>query len=397
MLNLDRAFRTMEKYGIDVLIGSTPENNFYLSNVWSVSHFAIRGVNIFTVLPRNGKPTMVLPQSELDQYAESQSWIKNIRCYGTFYMEISENMKKPLDFEEMLCKLIKIKSEKTSVEALINVILEQNLENMKIGVDELGLSFPMWSELQNRLPNATIIPASHVLKEIRMIKTDEEVRRLKKAAEISEKSLYAALEHAYEGMTEIDIAREFDKNVVESGGIPFLTLFGFGVRSALPNCIPTNKKLKKGDLIRFDGGCVYQHYYSDIAFVAVFGQPLEKHKRYYQAIMMGARKAINSIKPGVKASEVFGIALNTVRDNGIGHYRRHHCGHGIGVEIYDPPTIAPADDRLLEEGMVLCVETPYYEIGFGGLQIEKTVLVTKNGFKYLTSPIEDDEELLIIK
>lgn len=387
----------MEKYNIDVLIGATPENNFYLSDVWSVSHFAIRGVNIFTVLPRNGKPTLVLPQSELDQYAESHSWIKNIRCYGTFYMEISEKMESPLDFEEILCKSIRIKSEKNAVEALINVISEQDLGNMKIGVDELGLSFSMWSELQNKLPNATIVPASHVLKEIRMIKSDEEVRRLKKAAEISEKSFYAALEQAYEGVTEIDIAREFDKNVVENGGTPFLTLFGFGVRSALPNCVPTNHKLKKGDIIRFDGGCIYQHYYSDIAFTAVFGQPSERCKRYYQAIMKGAQKAINSIKPGVKASEVFRIALDTVKDNDIGHYKRHHCGHGIGVEIYDPPSLAPTDDRFLEEGMVLCVETPYYEIGFGGLQIEKTVLVTKDGFEYLTSPVEDNEELLIIK
>ncbi len=387
----------MEKHNIDVLIGTTPENNFYLSDVWCVSHFAIRGVNIFTVLPRNGKPTLILPQSELDQYAESHSWVKNIRCYGTFYMEILEKMESPLDFEETLCKLIGIKSEKTAVEALINVISEQDLGNMKIGVDELGLSFSMWSELQNKLPNATIIPASHVLKEIRMVKTDEEVRRLKKAAEISEKSFYAAIEQAYEGVTEINIAREFDKNVVENGGTPFLTLFGFGVRSALPNCVPTNHKLKKGDIIRFDGGCIYQHYYSDIAFTAVFGQPSEKCKRYYHAIIKGAQNAINAIKPGVKASEVFRIALNTVKDNGIGHYKRHHCGHGIGVEIYDPPTLAPTDNRPLKEGMVLCVETPYYEIGFGGLQIEKTVLVTKDGFKYLTSPVEDNEELMIIR
>jgi Xaa-Pro aminopeptidase len=396
-LNLNRAFKIMEKYDIDVLIGSTPENNFYLSNVWSVGHFAIRGVNIFTILPRNGEPTLVLPQSELDQYAESQSWIKNIKCYGTFYMEISENNTSSSDFEKKLCKLVRSKSERTAAEALINAIYEQGLEDTKIGIDELGLSYPMWYELQKKLPKATIIPASHVLKEIRMIKTDEEVYKLKKAAEIAEKSFYAAVEQAFEGMKEFDIAREFDKNVVKNEGIPFLTLFGFGARSALPNCVPTDNKLKKGDVIRFDGGCVYQHYYSDIAFTAVFKKPSEKCKRYYQAIIKGAQKAIQSIKPGIKASEIFKIALNAVRNNGIGHYNRHHCGHGIGLEIYDPPTLSPVDDRPLEEGMVLCVETPYYEIGFGGLQIEKTILVTKDGFEYLTSPIEDNEELLVLR
>ncbi|MEM2738385.1 MAG: Xaa-Pro peptidase family protein [Candidatus Bathyarchaeia archaeon] len=396
LLNLDRAFKMMEKYDIDALVAATPENNFYLSGVWSISHSAIRGVNVFTVLPKQGNPMLVLPQSELDQYAESYSWIKNIKVYGTFYVEDSEDPKRPLDFEETLSRLVKVRSERNAIETITNVFFEQGLERAKIGVDELGISFSLWLELQSKLPKATIVPASHIFKEIRMVKTDEEISRLKKAAEISEGAFYAAVEQVHEGVTELDVAREFDKYVIENGGVPFLTLFGFGARSTLPNCVPTNNKLKKGDVIRFDGGCIYQHYYSDIAFSAVFGQPTEKMRRYYRALVMGTQKAIQSIKPGVMASELFRIAVNTVKENGVSHYKRHHCGHGIGVEIYDLPTLSPSDNRFLEEGMVLCVETPYYEICFGGLQIEKTVLVTKDGFEYLTSPIEN-EELLVIK
>jgi Xaa-Pro aminopeptidase len=68
---------------------------------------------------------------------------------------------------------------------------------------------------------------------------------------------------------------------------------------------------------------------------------------------------------------------------GIPHYERHHCGHGIGLQIYDPPSISANSDQRLEEGMVLCVETPYYEIGKYGLQIEDTVVIVADGIRRL--------------
>ena len=86
----------------------------------------------------------------------------------------------------------------------------------------------------------------------------------------------------------------------------------------------------------------------------------------------------------MKCSDIFNVAVQTVRNSGIPHYQRHHCGHGIGLEFYDPPLISPHDHTKIEEGMVLNIETPYYELGFGGLQVEDTVLVTESGVRYLT-------------
>ena len=71
--------------------------------------------------------------------------------------------------------------------------------------------------------------------------------------------------------------------------------------------------------------------------------------------------------------------METVQSEGIPHYQRHHCGHGIGLEVYDSPLIGPKDQTVLEEGMVFCLETPYYEIGWGGLLVEDTVVITKDG------------------
>jgi len=291
---------------------------------------------------------------------------------------------------------LKLPSGESGVEVLVEVLRSEGFDDLKIGLDEGGVAYHVFTELKEKLPKATLEPASKIFREIRMVKTEEEVRRLRKAVEITEKSFYLALEHACEGVSEIEFARIFEVNVVESGGSPFLTMFGFGGRSAFPNCIPTNNRLRKGDVIRFDGGCMYQHYCSDIAFTVFFGKPGERYKKYYRALAEGVKRAIEIIRPGIKASEIFRVAVEHVKKHGIPHYKRHHCGHGIGVEVYDPPILRPVEDTVLEEGMVLCVETPYYELGFGGLQVEKTILVTSDGYEYLSTPLEDDLNLTVV-
>jgi len=133
--------------------------------------------------------------------------------------------------------------------------------------------------------------------------------------------------------------------------------------------------LKKGDLVRFDGGCGYMGYICDMARTAVLGQPSEKQRKYYNAILKGEQIAMEIAKPGAKPSEIFRAAVQSVREEGIPHYQRHHTGHGIGIEGYDPPLIGPNVHTPLEEGMILCFETPYYEIGWGGPMIEDIVVI----------------------
>jgi len=383
----------MEKYDLDALVATTPENTFYVSDFWSLSQWALRGVPVFIILARDAEPAIVSPISDLDLYADKPSWIKDIRCYGTFYIELPE-AKKLMESEERLAKLIReVKSEVTPIDALVKIIEDRGLDNKTIGVDEAGITCITWDELRNKLPTAQIKHGTSIFKEIRMVKTVEEIERLKKAAEVSEKALNVALQAVKEGVSETDLAHEFEVTVAKEGGRPFITVFGCGSRSAFPNAMPSSYKLKKGDIVRFDGGCAYQNYSSDIALIAVFGQPTEKHKKYYAAIVKGTKEAINNIKPSVKASDLFNIALETTMKAGIPHYKRHHCGHGIGIEVYDMPIVRPTDNTPLEEGVVLNIETPYYEIGFGGLQIEETIVVTDKGCKYLTTP---KEELLVL-
>jgi Xaa-Pro aminopeptidase len=145
--------------------------------------------------------------------------------------------------------------------------------------------------------------------------------------------------------------------------------------------------------VRFDLGCVFRSYRSDISRTAVLGPPSDKQARYYAAALAGEQAAIAAMKPGVPVSHIFGVAMRVTRAHGIPHYQRHHVGHGIGLEPYDPPTINATTNTPLEPGMVFCVETPYYEHGWGGVQVEDTVEITAQGTRRLT---RSSQELIVI-
>ena len=112
-------------------------------------------------------------------------------------------------------------------------------------------------------------------------------------------------------------------------------------------------------------------------------------KTYYAALVAGVDAAIAAAKPGVKAGTLFDTALQTVRENGIPHYRRHHTGHGIGMECYDYPTVSHNVDTPLVENMTFNLETPYYELGWGGMMIEDTFVMTAQGPRMLDHTTRD--------
>jgi Xaa-Pro aminopeptidase len=218
-----------------------------------------------------------------------------------------------------------------------------------------------------------------------VIKTSEEVARLRAAAVMSERAFSVAVASIGAGATELDVQRELLTYFARHDGLPFLTSIQSGPRTALPNGQAVNRVIEPGDLVRFDGGSRYKHYVADIARIAVLGEPTDKQASYYTAVCAGLEAAVEIAKPGATGRELFHAAVDAVRDNGIPHYERSHCGHGIGIENYDYPRITPDSTDLLEEGMVICLETPYYELGWGGVQAEDTFVVTSAGLERFTN------------
>jgi len=388
LVNKKRAEEIMKKYEVEAIIASSPENVTYLSDFWELGQRLIKGTQVYAVLPldKSIDPFIVAPTGGLDQGAiEKNCWINNFYTYGRFFIHIPNKVNSLSETEQKLKRLFdSMKKGEDSVSALIDGLVERGLTGGRIAIDEMNITPQLFETIQKKLSNTEILYGYSMIREIRSIKTKEEVKRLQRSAEITEKGFLSAIRNIREGISETEILNILIRTITEEGGIPVLTAIGAGHNSALPNAIPTDYKVKKGDLIRFDIGCLYKGYYSDTARIAVLGEPTEKQRTYYNAVKIGEEQALRLVRSGTKASEIFRETVEAVRKAGIIHYERNHVGHGIGIECYDLPAITASSDDVLEEGMVMNIETPYYELGFGGLQVEDTILVTKEGYQELT-------------
>ena len=231
------------------------------------------------------------------------------------------------------------------------------------------------------------------LRRVRSIKLPGEVALLEAAARLAENGIDAALSVAAPGVTERELVAVVAATMVEGGGLPRFLVVTSGERSAFSDARGTDRQLRPGDLVRFDVGCTVDGYWSDVGRTAIVEAPDALTSQRYAAIAAGEEAQLEMIRPGVSAEELFRTAVETVERGGLRPYRRHHCGHGIGTEVYEPPIVAAGVETLLEPGMVLCLETPFYEIGWGGMMVEDAVELTPTGARRLT---HSDRSLRVI-
>ena len=386
LLNHARAALVMDGDDLVALIAATFQNVYYASGFWSFGQALSRTTQVYAVLPRGAldRPAVVHGMGEADMAAQFPT-VGTLHTFGTFFIEPGDAEASGGDpADERLRRYVVEGAPLPSPEEALAAALEAaGVRRGRVGIDD-GMPPEVLRHVQRRFPDLAVVPAGRAWRTIRAVKTAEEVRRLERAALIVEDAVDAALAAVREGMTEREMAQVFDAAVVEGGGTPLFTVIAFGAHGAHPNAVPGDRPLRGGDLIRFDVGCRWQGYCSDIARTAVFGEPSGAQAGGYQAILQGEEAALAAIRPGAAAADVFAAAVERTRASGLPHYRRHHVGHGVGLEIYDEPLLAPGVGAQLEPGMVLEVETPYYELGFGGLQVEDTVLVTASGARLLT-------------
>ena len=374
-----RLLSVLEAEGLDALVATTPENLFYLTGFRSISHAIFRGAELYGIVSRRGTG-LVVPFIDTAGVAADGIACDRVACYGKFFFAYADP---PGEVGEKIRHWTR-EPAGSAADALAGVLGDLGGAGRRVGLDEGNLFAPAWARLAERLAGTTLIPAYQVLRRARMVKSPTEVARLERAAQIAEDSVAAVLARLGPGVTERQAVMVYEEEVVRRGASPYFSVITIGERAALADVYPSTRALQPGDLVRFDLGCVYEGYRSDISRTAVLGAPDAKQARYYGAALAGERAAIEAMKPGVPVGRIFDIAVQTTRAAGIPHYQRHHVGHGIGLEPYDPPTIAPGGDTVLEPGMVFCVETPYYEHGWGGVQVEDAVEVTVAGARLLT-------------
>lgn len=383
-----RLTEVLDAENLDALVATTTENLYYVTGFRSIAHALFRGIELYGVFTRRGTG-IVIPFIDTTGVADGIA-VDHVACYGKFFFDYADD---PGVIGEKVRRWTAAPAAGPA-EALAAILGDLGVLGRRIGLDEAGLFPAAWRHLEERLVGTAIAPAYQLFRRARMVKSAEEVRRLERAAQIAEDGVAAVLAMLKPGVTEREAALVYEQEVLRRGGAPFFTVITMGSRAALADVHPSAQALGGGDMVRFDLGCVYEGYRSDIARTAVLGPPGDKLARYYAGALAGEQAAIDAMKPGVPVSRIFDIAVRVTRERGIPHYQRHHVGHGIGLEPYDPPTINAATSTPLAPGMVFCVETPYYEHGWGGVQVEDAVEITAAGARRLT---RSSQELAVVE
>ncbi|MDE3193978.1 MAG: aminopeptidase P family protein [Chloroflexota bacterium] len=391
-MNTTRAQAVLADARVDVVVGTTYANVFYLTGYVGFSQRLMPTTQVYAIAraDRLDEPVLVAPIGDLDMHAQLPARIGRLRSYGHFYVQLASEERDPE--QRRYQEIVSADPGGSAAEALLEE-LGALPSSARVALDERGVTAAVRDAVRARF-GERVVDGAALLDRVRMVKTPEEIRRLEAAALVMEGSIARALEAAREGISEAEMARVFDTSTIAAGSAPYFTVIAFGERGALPNTVPSAaRRLRRGDQIRFDVGCYTEMYASDISRTAVLGAPAPKVRGYYEAILAGEQRMLEVMKPGVRAREVFDAAVRATQEAGIPHYRRHHVGHGVGLDVYDLPIIAPGSETPLEPGMVFEIETPYYEIGFGGVQVEDTVVITESGCRLLT---RSSRELAVI-
>jgi Xaa-Pro aminopeptidase len=258
----------------------------------------------------------------------------------------------------------------------------------KIGFESEHISFSFVSELKKRFKSTKFIPTKNFIEEISAVKTPDEIENIKTAIKISEKVFNEILNIIKPGVSEIEIAAEISYLHKKFGAEKdaFDIIVASGWRSALPHGVASEKKLKKGELIVIDFGCVYNGYHSDITRTVAIGRTSSEKRKIYQIVLDAQTKAIENARAGLKANELDSIARDYIKQKGYGKFFGHSLGHGIGTEIHTLPRIAPKSNYVLQKGNVITIEPGIYIPEIGGVRIEDDILINSTAETLTTLP-----------
>jgi len=262
-------------------------------------------------------------------------------------------------------------------------------EISKLGFKSLGfdrISATEYLRIKDSLKDLRLEALDDAIWSLRKIKDEGEVALIKRAAELTSQGMKKALEIVRPGLREWEVAAEIEYEMrrLGSSGVAFDTIVCSGPESAFPHGGLGEREIKDGDIVIVDVGAKYRGYCADMTRTLIAGRMSEKQKNLCEIVAEAQRLAIDRIRAGVRAKEVDEVARKYIVENGYGEYFVHSLGHGIGLNVHEPPALGPMSEEILQTGNVVTVEPGIYIPRFGGVRIEDTLLVLEDKAERLT-------------
>ncbi len=262
-----------------------------------------------------------------------------------------------------------------------------HLNDKRIGISGLNMRYQELHLLEAAAPNATVVAADHLLSEARLIKTESEVAELRKAAQITEQALAATIKQLKPGQTEKEIRNMLDIEMMHAGaeGRGFDSIIVSGPRTALQHPLPSDRCTEPGDCIIFDIGARWAGYTADITRTVILAPMSSKVKEIFNIVKSANAAARSAAVSGAEAGAVDQAARNVIAEAGYGQFFTHGTGHGLGLDVHEPPRIAMGEKTILQPGMVFTIEPGIYLERAFGVRIEDDIAITATRNQCLTS------------
>ncbi|WP_267639581.1 M24 family metallopeptidase [Haloarchaeobius amylolyticus] len=315
--------------------------------------------HLFLFVPATGDPVFLVPELYASQIRD-ESWVTDVRTWG--------------DGDD-------------PVAAVETVAEELDLWGRHLLVDDT-----MWAlftqDLEAALPEATFGLASEVFDDLRLRKDETELDALRRAAEVADQASEEVrkLGSAAIGLTERELAEEVESTLAGMGGdgLAFDVIAGSGPNGAKPHHSHGDREIQRGDPVVLDFGAYVDHYPGDQTRTVVFaGDPPDRFEAVHAIVRDALEAGVAAVEPGVEAQAVDRAAREVIEEAGYGEQFIHRTGHGVGLDVHEPPYIVEGNDLELEPGMVFSVEPGIYLDGEFGVRIEDLIVVTADGCERL--------------
>ena len=379
---LERLQTNMARHGCDVLLLTSPENITYVTG-YRTWYFSSKFRPVICVVPQTGEPALVLRILEKST-VRLTSWAPHVYCWGS----ASRNLGALQAADPAAATALAVR-ELAGSPATVGIEAGDGAR--------FNAPLTLLDELRTAMGGIMFIDGTRAIQDTRMIKTEWEVSRLRKACGATEDAIEAAFARVQPGATtESDLARWIAAGMTERGvdRISYLTIISGDAKYSTFNAYATGRTIRSGDIVLADISGHIDGYASDLTRTAIVGRPSAEQARMAQAANDSVMRCIEAMRPGVPISRISRVAEDTIREAGYGQYLVHSSGHGIGLDVVEYPMISPSQETILEPGMTFAVEQGVYpyrpEDGVEGIywcfRTEDLACVTETGAELLSGP-----------
>jgi Xaa-Pro dipeptidase len=312
------------------------------------------------VIPRSGQPLLISPAFEEARMRELMRYPIEVRVW---------------------------QEDQSPTQLIASSLAERNLRTGRIGIDE-ALPFTFYNHFRAAAPGIDCVSADPVTIACRARKSAHELELLRLACEATCDVYRLIFQNLREGMSGEEISR------MVSAGYAKMDLRGeamvlLGPASALPHGTREPQKLKEGDVVLLDDGCLVEGYSSDVTRTGVFGKPTEKMQRVFEAVRKAQDAALAAARTGKLSGSVDDAARAVITSAGFGpdyKFFTHRLGHGIGLDGHEHPYLVRGSKTVLEPGMTFSNEPGIYILGEFGIRCEDLMVIAPDGPAQLLTP-----------